>query len=67
MSNWLTFLMMWGGIALAVFSIITRISVELAGGDSSVPVVMFYFPGVIGLAITATGMVLGRRKGTSTE
>ena len=66
MSNWLIFLVIWGGIALAVFSIIARISVELAGSDSSIPVVMFYFPWVIGLAVTATGMVLERRKGTST-
>ncbi len=66
MSNWLTFLVTWGGIALAGISVIARIDVEFAGGDSSVPVMVFYVPWVIGLAVAATGVVLERRKGTST-
>ena len=66
MSNRLTFLVTWGGIALAGISVIARIYLEFAGGDSSVPVLVFYVPWVIGLAVAATGVVLERRKGTLT-
>ena len=66
MSNRLTFLVTWGGIALAGISVIARSYLEFAGYDGSVPVLVFYVPWVIGLAVAAPGVVLERRKGTLT-
>ena len=63
---WLTFSVTWGGVTLAGMSVITWIYVRFTGGDISGPVMMLYVPCVIGLAIAATGIVLERRKVTST-
>ena len=63
--NLITFFVTWGGIALAGISIIARIYVEFAGDHTSASVLL-YVPWVIGLAVAAIGVALGRRKGTST-
>ena len=72
MPNWLTAVLKWGGIALAVVFAIAVIYMETIaptpdGGETSAPVALYWVLLVMGVVAAIAGIVLERRKGSSTS
>ncbi len=71
MPKWLIQLLLWGGVAVAVFSAIVLISIEMllptpeagaAPGQITAPVPLYWVLLVVGVVAAIVGFVLERRK-----
>jgi hypothetical protein len=67
MPTWLTPTLKWGGIALAVVSVIALIYVQMAAPEtgeavSEAPTTLYWILLVIGVVAAIAGFVLDRRK-----